>query len=60
MTHSIEARDLTIRYGETTAVDGLSFRLDGGKIHGLLGRNGPARPPCCRSWRRSAAPRPVK
>lgn len=40
MTARIEARDLTVRYGETTAVDGLSFRLDGGKIHGLLSRNG--------------------
>ncbi|GAA4456354.1 ATP-binding cassette domain-containing protein [Phytohabitans houttuyneae] len=40
MTASVEIKDLTIRYGETVAVDGLSVRLDGGKIHGLLGRNG--------------------
>lgn len=40
MTHTIEAHDLTVRYGDTTAVDRLSFRLDGGRIHGLLGRNG--------------------
>lgn len=40
MTATIEARDLTVRYGSTTAVDGLSFRLEGGRIHGLLGRNG--------------------
>ena len=36
----LEARDLTLRYGKTTAVDRLSVRLDGGKIYGLLGRNG--------------------
>lgn len=40
MTRTIEARDLTIRYGEVTAVDSMSFRLEGGRIHGLLGRNG--------------------
>ena len=37
---TVETRDLTLRYGETTALDGLSFALDGGKIYGLLGRNG--------------------
>lgn len=40
MTFPVEVRDLTIRYGETVAVDGLSVKLDGGKIYGLLGRNG--------------------
>ena len=44
MTHSqtptIEVRDLTLRYGQLTALQDLSFTLDGGKIHGLLGRNG--------------------
>jgi ABC-2 type transport system ATP-binding protein len=40
MTHTIEVRDLTVRYGDTVAVDGLDLRLAGGKIHGLLGRNG--------------------
>lgn len=40
MTASVEARDVTVRYGSTTAVDRLSFRLEGGRIHGLLGRNG--------------------
>lgn len=40
MTFAVEVRDLTIRYGETVAVDGLSVKLDGGKIYGLLGRNG--------------------
>ncbi len=37
---SIEARDLTLRYGDVTAVDRLSVRLEGGRIYGLLGRNG--------------------
>ncbi len=36
----VELRNLTVRYGPTTAVDGLSLTLDGPKIYGLLGRNG--------------------
>jgi ABC-2 type transport system ATP-binding protein len=40
VTLPVEVKDLTIRYGDTVAVDGLSLRLDGGKIYGLLGRNG--------------------
>ncbi|HSK22497.1 MAG TPA: ABC transporter ATP-binding protein [Egicoccus sp.] len=36
----IEVRDLTVRYGDKVAVDGLDLHLTGGKIHGLLGRNG--------------------
>lgn len=37
---SIEVRDLRLRYGDVTALDGLTFTLAGGKIYGLLGRNG--------------------
>lgn len=40
MTYAIELRDVTQRFGEVTALDGLSVTLDGGRIHGLLGRNG--------------------
>ncbi|MCR2803479.1 ATP-binding cassette domain-containing protein [Paenibacillus soyae] len=40
MTLSIEVKDVTVRYGKTTAVDRISFHLEGGKIYGLLGRNG--------------------
>lgn len=40
MTLPVEVKGLTIRYGETVAVDGLTLALDGGKIYGLLGRNG--------------------
>jgi ABC-2 type transport system ATP-binding protein len=36
----IEADSLTKRYGDTTAVDGLSFRAEPGKITGFLGPNG--------------------
>jgi ABC-2 type transport system ATP-binding protein len=36
----VQARDLTVRYGDTTAVDGVSFTLQPGRIYGLLGRNG--------------------
>jgi ABC-2 type transport system ATP-binding protein len=36
----IEAKSLTKRYGGTVAVDGLSFRVEPGKITGFLGPNG--------------------
>jgi ABC-2 type transport system ATP-binding protein len=35
----IEVQDLTKKYGDLTAVDGLSFKVDEGKIWGLLGPN---------------------
>ncbi|MGD1009116.1 MAG: ABC transporter ATP-binding protein [Candidatus Aminicenantales bacterium] len=35
----IEVQDLTKKYGELTAVRGLSFKVDKGKIWGLLGPN---------------------
>jgi ABC-2 type transport system ATP-binding protein len=37
---NIEVTDLVLRYGSLTALDRLTFRLEGGKIYGLLGRNG--------------------
>ncbi|MCA2217222.1 ABC transporter ATP-binding protein [Jidongwangia harbinensis] len=40
MITDIVLRDLTVRYGPTVAVDGLSLDLAPGKIYGLLGRNG--------------------
>jgi ABC-2 type transport system ATP-binding protein len=36
----IEARDLTKRYGDKTAVDHLSFAVEPGKVTGFLGPNG--------------------
>jgi ABC-2 type transport system ATP-binding protein len=36
----IEARDLTKRYGDTVAVDHLSFTLQPGRVTGFLGPNG--------------------
>jgi ABC-2 type transport system ATP-binding protein len=36
----IEARGLTKRYGDTLAVDGLSFTIEPGEITGFLGPNG--------------------
>jgi ABC-2 type transport system ATP-binding protein len=36
----IEARNLTKRYGDFTAVDHISFRINKGEIFGLLGPNG--------------------
>lgn len=40
MSFGVEVRDLTVRYGRTTAVDRVSLTLEPGRIHGLLGRNG--------------------
>jgi ABC-2 type transport system ATP-binding protein len=40
MTLGIEALGLTLRYGSVTALEDLSFSLAGGRIYGLLGRNG--------------------
>jgi len=40
MTHFLEVKDLTMRFGGLTAVDGLSFKVDHGAIHGLIGPNG--------------------
>ena len=36
----IEVESLTKRYGRTTAVDGVSFRVERGEILGFLGPNG--------------------
>jgi len=36
----IEVHDLTKRFGEVTAVDGLSFELQEGRVTGFLGPNG--------------------
>ncbi|MFC6014644.1 ATP-binding cassette domain-containing protein [Plantactinospora solaniradicis] len=36
----IDVEGLVLRYGDTTALDGLTFNLAGGKIYGLLGRSG--------------------
>lgn len=40
MTTEIEIRDLTKRFGDFTAVDGVSFRVSQGEVLGFLGPNG--------------------
>ena len=37
---AIQARELTKRFGEFTAVDHVSFEVSGGELFGLLGPNG--------------------
>ena len=36
----IEVKNITKKYGSTTAVDNISFKIDEGEIIGLLGPNG--------------------
>jgi ABC-2 type transport system ATP-binding protein len=36
----LKVRDLTVAYGATTAVKGISFQIERGEVFGLLGRNG--------------------
>jgi ABC-2 type transport system ATP-binding protein len=40
MTLPIETDGLQLRYGDTLAIEDLTLQLGGGKIYGLLGRNG--------------------
>jgi len=40
MTLGVEVAGLRLSYGAVTALDDLSFTLAGGRIYGLLGRNG--------------------
>ncbi|MFS0853339.1 ABC transporter ATP-binding protein [Microbacterium sp. 179-I 3D4 NHS] len=40
MTAVIEVQNLTKRYKDTRALDDVSLTIEGGAIHGLLGRNG--------------------
>ncbi len=40
MTDFLEVDNLTMRFGGLTAVDGLSFKVKHGEIHGLIGPNG--------------------
>jgi ABC-2 type transport system ATP-binding protein len=42
----IEAHELTKRYGEETAVDGIRFTIAPGSVTGFLGPNVAARTPC--------------
>ncbi|SMQ72853.1 ABC-2 type transport system ATP-binding protein [Devosia lucknowensis] len=40
MSPVLQINNLTVRYGNTVAIDGLTLALQGDGIHGLLGRNG--------------------
>ncbi len=40
MTHIIEIRDLVKKYGDFTAVNGISFSVEKGETFGILGPNG--------------------
>ncbi len=36
----LEIRNITKKYGELTALDGINLNIEENKIYGLLGRNG--------------------
>jgi ABC-2 type transport system ATP-binding protein len=40
VTEAIRAADLTKRYGETLALDGLDLSIEAGEVYGYLGPNG--------------------
>ena len=40
VTHAIEARELTRRFGNFTAVDAITFHVEPGEVFGFLGANG--------------------
>ncbi len=39
-TCAVNVKNLTVRFGATVALDDVTFTLDAGQVHGLLGRNG--------------------
>ena len=56
MTAIVEAQGLTKRFGRVAAVDDVSFSLEEGGIHGLLGRNGAGKTTTLRSIARIGVP----
>ena len=43
----VEIRDLTKKYGQLAAVDGVSLTVHRGEVFGFLGPNGAGRPRRC-------------
>ncbi|MFD1642601.1 energy-coupling factor ABC transporter ATP-binding protein [Halohasta litorea] len=52
----IRARDLVVRYGETTAVDGVSLRIDDGAYVAIVGPNGSGKTTLVRTFNGLVAP----
>ncbi|MEG6616745.1 ATP-binding cassette domain-containing protein [Peptococcaceae bacterium 1198_IL3148] len=40
MAFDVEINNLSLQYGHQEALKNISFKLESGKIYGLLGRNG--------------------
>lgn len=45
----IEVRNITKRYGNLTAIDRVTFRVDKGEVLAFLGPNGAGKPRPCES-----------
>lgn len=43
----ITLTEVSKQFGDVVAVDNVDLSIDTGQIHGVLGRSGPASPPCC-------------
>ena len=55
--HVLVARDLVRRFGDLTAVDGVSFSIAPGETYGLLGPNGAGKTTDDLDGGRAASPR---
>ena len=54
----IEVQDLTVRFGDLAAVDGISFSVRRGEIFGFLGPNGAGKTTTAPARQRPSAPSP--
>ncbi|MBK1868008.1 dipeptide ABC transporter ATP-binding protein [Aestuariivirga sp. YIM B02566] len=56
MARLLEVKDLTVRFGETTAVRNVSLRVDQGEVLGIVGESGSGKSVTCRAFMRLLPP----